>query len=238
MTLGVSEATADFSTLGLGVPQAEVQEQLGQEDFLSLMITQLKNQDPFKPMESGEFLGQLAQFGTVSGLGELKSAFDSLAGSLVSNQSLQAAGLVGRSALVESSSVAIASGQPVAAAVDMPTASGSVKVEIRDATGELVRTIDLGTRPPGLATFTWDGLADDGSAAPGGRYTFAAGFQSEGKIEAAETLVSAPVESVLFGSKGFSVRLAGIGDVPFASVREIREPTSAPVTASSATATN
>lgn len=238
MTLGVDATTADYGTLGLAVPQTAVEEQLGQEDFLSLMITQLKNQDPFKPMESGEFLGQLAQFGTVSGLGELKSAFDSLAGSLVSNQSLQAAGLVGRSALVESKGATIASGQPVAAAVDMPTASGRVNVEIRDATGELVRTIDLGTRPAGLATFTWDGLADDGAPVPGGRYTFAAGFQSEGKIEAANTLVSAPVESVLFGSKGFSVRLAGIGDVPFNSVREIREPTARPAPASPAAATD
>jgi flagellar basal-body rod modification protein FlgD len=221
MTLQVNAPATDYGSIGLGVPQAEVQEQLGQEDFLSLMISQLKNQDPFKPMESGEFLGQLAQFGTVSGLGELKSAFDSLAGSLVSNQSLQAAGLVGRSALV-----------------DMPTASGSVKVEIRDGTGELVRALDLGTRPAGLATFTWDGLTDEGTAAPGGRYTFAASFQSEGKMEAAKTLVAAPVESVLFGSKGFSVRLTGVGDVPFNSVREIREPTSAPVTAPAATATN
>jgi flagellar basal-body rod modification protein FlgD len=238
MTLQVNAPATDYGSIGLGVPQAEVQEQLGQEDFLSLMISQLKNQDPFKPMESGEFLGQLAQFGTVSGLGELKSAFDSLAGSLVSNQSLQAAGLVGRSALVESSAATIAQGQPVAAAVDMPTASGSVKVEIRDGTGELVRALDLGTRPAGLATFTWDGLTDEGTAAPGGRYTFAASFQSEGKMEAAKTLVAAPVESVLFGSKGFSVRLTGVGDVPFNSVREIREPTSAPVTAPAATATN
>ena len=65
---------------------------LGQEEFLRLMITQLKNQDPTKPLDSGEFLGQLAQFGTVSGLADLKSSFTELAGSLVSNQALQAAG--------------------------------------------------------------------------------------------------------------------------------------------------
>lgn len=236
MTLGVSGA--DFNGLGLGLPQAPPKEELGQEDFLSLMITQLKNQDPMKPMESGEFLGQLAQFGTVSGLSELKTSFDSLAGSLVSNQALQAASLVGRSALVESAGVSIASGQSVLGAVDMPTSSGSVKVEVRDAAGQLVRTLDLGTRPPGLATFTWDGMTDTGTQAAGGRYTFLAGFQSEGKVEAAETLVSASVESVLFGADGFRVRLRGIGDVPFGAVREIREPVSAAAPAPAGTAAN
>lgn len=236
MTLAVNGA--DFSGLGLSVPQDVPKDDLGREDFLELMLTQLKNQDPTKPMESGEFLGQLAQFGTVSGLGELKSAFDSLAGSLVSSQALQAASLVGRAALVESSGVSIASGQPVVGAVDMPTSSGSVKVEIRDASGELVRTISLGTRPPGLATFTWDGLTSDGTPAGAGRYTFLAGFQSEGKIEAARTLVSASVESVMFGADEFSVRLRGIGDVPFGAVREIREPVSAAAPVVTGTAGN
>src|SRR5687768_6194672 len=93
--------------LGLGVPQAAAKGDLGQEDFLQLMLTQLKNQDPFKPMESGEFLGQIAQFGTVQGLAGLQTSFDSLSASLVSNQALQASALVGRSALVETSTMAV-----------------------------------------------------------------------------------------------------------------------------------
>ena len=88
-----------LSGLRLEVPQAAREGDLGQEDFLHLMLTQLKNQDPFKPMESGEFLGQLAQFGTVQGLAGLQTSFDSLSSSLVSNQALQASSLVGRSAL-------------------------------------------------------------------------------------------------------------------------------------------
>lgn len=215
--------------LGLSVPQALPSAELGQEDFLELMLTQLKNQDPFKPMESGEFLGQIAQFGTVSGLADLKSSFESLAGSLVSNQALQAAGLVGRAALVESSTVRIGAGQRVTAAVDMPTASGNVRVEVRDAVGQVVREIDLGSRPAGLATFDWDGMTAQGQPAPAGRYTLVAEFQSQGKVEAAETLVSASVESVLFGADGFSVRLRGIGDVPFGALREIRDAASGAV---------
>ena len=73
--------TTPIDSLGLGfsVPKTERKGDLGQEDFLHLMLTQLKNQDPFKPMESGEFLGQLAQFGTVQGLAGLQTSFDGLA---------------------------------------------------------------------------------------------------------------------------------------------------------------
>jgi flagellar basal-body rod modification protein FlgD len=208
--------------LGLRVPQATREGDLGQEDFLHLMLTQLKNQDPFKPMESGEFLGQIAQFGTVQGLAGLQTSFDSLASSLVSNQALQASTLVGRSALVATSSVATAAGQTVAGAIDLPSASSTVTLAIRDATGQTIRTLQLGPQSSGLATFTWDGLTDDGTAAPTGRYTFDATYWSGTDSVAADTLVRAPIDSVLLGADGFSVELRGIGEVPFTAVREIR----------------
>ena len=107
----------DFSNLGIGVPKAtDKKSDLGQGDFLTLMTTQLKNQDPFKPLDSGAFLGQLAQFGTVSGLAGLQTSFDSLKTSLISNQALQAASLVGRAALVDSSTMATGAGQSVGGA--------------------------------------------------------------------------------------------------------------------------
>lgn len=224
MVSPLSSATngVDFSGLGLGVPRAEAKEELGQEAFLQLMLTQLKNQDPFKPMESGDFLGQIAQFGTVSGLAGLQTSFDSLASSLVSNQALQAASLVGRSALAEGSRISLVEGQGAAGAIDLPSASGSVTVEVRDATGQTVRRIALGAQTAGLTPFAWDGQTDDGAPAAAGRYTFVAGYQTATGSAAARTLISAPVDSVRFGATGFSVDLRGIGEVPFSAVREIR----------------
>jgi flagellar basal-body rod modification protein FlgD len=212
----------DLEGLGLAPARAAAKEELGQEDFLNLMITQLKNQDPFKPLESGEFLGQLAQFGTVSGLAGLQTAFDSLAGSLVSNQALQAAALVGRSALVASSTAALEEGGSVTGAIDLPATTGGLAVEVRDAAGQVVRHLELGGQSAGLVRFSWDGQTDEGGSAPAGRYYFAAGFQSGNKTEAATTLISAPVDSVVFGADGFSVQLRGIGELPFSAVREIR----------------
>jgi flagellar basal-body rod modification protein FlgD len=213
---------SDFDGLGLSLPQSATKTELGQEEFLNLMLTQLKNQDPFKPMESGEFLGQLAQFGTVQGLAGLQTSFDSLATSLVSNQALQAASLVGRTALVASNKASLAEGGIVEGAVDVPAATSNVKIEIRDSAGQVVRNLELGTQKAGLVRFEWDGAAQDGEPAAPGTYTMKATYQRDKGSEAADTFVAAPIDSVLFGSDGFAVQLRGIGEVPFSTVREIR----------------
>lgn len=215
---------SDLDALGLSLPQGAKKTELGQEEFLNLMMTQLKNQDPFKPMESGEFLGQLAQFGTVQGLAGLQSSFDSLATSLVSNQALQAASLVGRSALVASSKGVLADGGVLEGAIDVPAATGNVKVEIRDSTGQVVRNLELGSQNAGLVRFEWNGATNDGEPAAPGTYTVAATYQKDKGSEAADTFVAAPIDSVRFDSKGFAVQLRGLGEVPFSTVREIRNP--------------
>ena len=213
---------SDLGKLGLGVPQTTGKKsELGQQDFLHLMLTQLKNQDPFKPLESGEFLGQLAQFGTVSGLAGLQTSFDSLKTSLVSNQALQAASLVGRSALVEASKMYIQDGQPVGGAVDLPASTSALTVTVRDSTGQVVRTIPLGAEPSGQSSFIWDGLTDAGAIAQAGEYTFSAEFRSGNTVETGTTLLVARIDSVKLDSSGFSVELRGVGEIPFSSVREI-----------------
>jgi flagellar basal-body rod modification protein FlgD len=219
----------DYSQLGLGAPSGtQKKDELGQEQFLSLMITQLKNQDPFKPMESGEFLGQLAQFGTVSGLGTLQTSFDGLASSLVSGQALQAAGLVGRSALVASNVAPLGAEGTVDAAVDLPASTGGLHVEVRDANGAVVRHIELGSQSSGLVRFAWDGQTDGGAAAAPGTYKLVASYAgADGKSVSADTFVTAQVDSVLFGADGFTVELRGIGEMPFSAVREIRQPVAA-----------
>lgn len=221
MVDSVGSTNTDLQKLGLGLPEPAQKQALGQEDFLKLMLTQLRNQDPFKPMDSDAFLGQLAQFGTVSGLSGLQTSFDSLSTSLVSNQALQAATLVGKSALVESPDATIAAGQALDGAVDLPAATGGVRIAVRDGTGQIVRELQLGAQPSGLAKFHWDGTLADGSPAPSGQYSFVAEYQGDTSMEAATTLVSAPVDSVLFTSDGFSVQVRGVGEVPFTSVRQI-----------------
>ena len=92
-----------YAQLGLTAPAAgenKANDELGQAEFLELMTAQLKYQDPLKPMENGDFLGQMAQFGTVSGINDLNATINTMSASFQSNQALQASTLVGRRVLV------------------------------------------------------------------------------------------------------------------------------------------
>ena len=117
---------------------------LGQEDFLALMITQLQSQDPLKPMENGEFIGQMAQFSTVSGIADMTKSVSALTDAYSSGQALQAASMVGRTILTEDSSALMAPGKPLAGAVELPYATQAAKVRIYSDSGQLVRELPLG----------------------------------------------------------------------------------------------
>lgn len=215
------DSSFDPAALGLAVPEEVEREELGREEFLQLMLTQLENQDPFKPMESGEFLGQLAQFGTVTGLGELQESFESLSGSLISDQALQAASLVGRSVTIEAGEGLLQADGPLTGAVEVPIGSSSVSVQIRDAAGQVIRQLELGSQPEGVTAFRWSGETDTGLAAPPGRYSVSAQYFNGQEMQSTSTLIDAAVESVTVGAGGLAINLEGLGAVPFDAVREI-----------------
>jgi flagellar basal-body rod modification protein FlgD len=192
------------------------------EDFMALMTTQLQNQDPLKPMESGDFLGQIASFGTVSGIADLQNSFSSFARAMQSDQALQGSSLVGRSVLVPSSIGSMSADEPLKGQINVAAPVTDLKVQIYNEGGDLVKTIDMGGAS-GYTNFNWDGLNDDGEAMPSGIYQFRATGTVEGKNTAFATATVARVDSVLVGggSQGLTVNLAGIGSVPFSEVQEI-----------------
>lgn len=206
-----------YSQLGLTRPAAETRRtELGQGDFLTLMTEQLKNQDPLKPLGSQEFLGQLAQFSTVSGIDKLQNTMVGLANVMGGDQLLGAASLVDKQALVESDVAQLDQVGGITGAVDM-TQSGMAKIEIKDATGKLIKRIDLTNLPAGTNTFTWDGTGEDGVRAPAGLYTINA-VSNEKPLT---TLVNARVDSVSVSAQGPVLNLNGIGAVPLTQIRQI-----------------
>ncbi|MFO8151716.1 flagellar hook assembly protein FlgD [Thioalkalivibrio sp.] len=204
-------------------PAEKGKDRLGQGDFLELMTTQLENQDPFQPMESGEFLGQLAQFGTVSGIEDLQKSFQDLTGSVYSGQALQAAGLVDREVMVpvEMSIVDPAQGQWGAA--ELPSSTSDLVVGVYDASGALVRRMALGPQEAGLTEFRWDGRDESGEVAPAGVYEFRAETRDAGRTEALEMFLASRVESVSLGNRDGSLTLTvqGLGEIDFSKVRRI-----------------
>ena len=204
-------------------PQQTRRDSLGQEDFLTLMITQFRNQDPFEPMDNGEFLGQLAQFSTVSGIESLNSSFGGLATSMQDNQALQAAGLVGHKVLAISDVAHLTDETSVSGAVELTNSASNVQIDITDASGQLVQRLELGQQPPGLLNFTWDGNAADGSRAPSDHYRVSARVIRGADVESVPTVIEATIESVTLGQLGggMSLNLAGGQSMPLAQVYQI-----------------
>src|ERR1700730_9865349 len=93
---------------------------LGGTNFLTLMLAQLKNQDPTSPVDSNQFLNQLASLSTVQGITQLNTSFSTLSSSMVSSQALQASSLLGHQALVSSKTAALAANGTVTGAISVP----------------------------------------------------------------------------------------------------------------------
>ena len=196
---------------------------LGQEDFLELLLTQLKHQDPLSPMENGEFMGQLAQFGAVSSMQAVERSVAELATSLQSAQALQATSLVGRSVLVADSSALLEPGGGIAGRIQVPAGAGPVAVRVLDATGQVVQTINLGSHAAGSLAFHWDGTGADGKAAAAGAYRLQASASIDGRAVGLEVATAARVQSVSLGrsGEGITVNLAGAGSRSLDQVLEI-----------------
>ncbi|HKQ14701.1 MAG TPA: flagellar hook assembly protein FlgD [Steroidobacteraceae bacterium] len=199
----------------------KTKDQLGQKEFLELMIAQLKNQDPFKAMDPSQFLGQLAQFGTVSGIQEMQNAFGTLSSAMRSSQVLDGATMVGREVLVPSDAVTLGAEGAVHGALDVPTGTTALQINIRDASGTLVRRMPLSTST-GMNDFSWDGVADNGTRAPAGQYTIEAVANVAGKPTSLEMLLASRVNSVTIDSaSGLTLNTNNLGSRALSDVRRV-----------------
>ena len=196
--------------------------QMGQDEFLKLMITQMKNQDPTKPMDSNEFVSQMAQFSQATGIKSLNTSFSSLAASLQSNQALQASSMVGRDVLVESERLQLGS-NGAHFALDLANPAAQVDVEITDGAGQVVRKLSFGQTDAGVHDVAWDGLASDGTAAPLGNYKVKVSTTVDGQQEAAAALSRVTVQSVTLPRNGTTpqLNLADFGSVNMDAVRRV-----------------
>ena len=134
---------------------------LGQEDFLKLMTTQLQNQDPFAPMENGEFIAQMAQFSTVTGITSMDESLKNVAAKLGETRIATAANMLGHSVLVPGKIARADDDGSVNGVIDLPSASTNVNVVFKSQNGEILDTINLGNQSSGLVGFAWQGAPKD-----------------------------------------------------------------------------
>jgi flagellar basal-body rod modification protein FlgD len=201
-------------------PPKERRTVLNQEDFMTLLSTQLRFQDPSKPMEANEMVAQMAQLSMMTGITELKDQLAGLSQSLTSSRASQAAQLVGREVLLDGEAMLLPLGGPLTGAVNLPASAADLKLSIYDPAGRLVRQVTLGPQPAGLVRFAWDGSLADGTNAAPGQYRV---FADPGTGESVPTLAAGRVDSVLLGSDGQGVQLVvdGYGLTDLGAVKQV-----------------
>jgi len=181
--------------------------ELGQDEFLELMVAQIQNQDPFEPMQNGEFIAQMAQFATVDGISEMRGSMSALNDTMTASQALSASALVGRGVLAPGRELAFDGSSPVGLSVLADQNASAITLDVFDAAGALVTRRELAPSPDGVTRYAWDGRADGGALLPAGTYRMQAQAAVAGEVVAAETAVARRIDSVTIGAKAGDLRL-------------------------------
>jgi flagellar basal-body rod modification protein FlgD len=191
-----------------------------QDRFLSLLVAQMKNQDPLNPLDNAQVTSQLAQLSTVQGIENMNTSLQALASSLGVNQMSQAANLIGRAVLVPGNTVSPVQMEDVIG-FELSRPADKVTVDIHDAAGGVVRSLDLGPQEDGVNVLAWDGLTSSGAAAPAGQYSFTINAVQGGQSVSSTALNLGAVNSVSQNDQGVQLNLAGNKSVGYAEIRQI-----------------
>jgi flagellar basal-body rod modification protein FlgD len=230
-----SSPTANITSLQTAMnakaKTAEDSVQADTDKFMTMLVTQLQNQDPLNPMDNAQMTSQLAQLQTVTGVNKLNTTLESLKASYQSSESLAATNLIGHGVLVEGKDVVLSKSQAIMG-VELESAADKVQVVIVDkTTGKDVATLELGEQEPGIVPVAWDGVVDPGTLGadgkpvvlPDGQYTFRVVATRGGEeLKDAKSLSFDSVASVTTNGKdGVKLNLPGSGVVSLADIKQV-----------------
>jgi flagellar basal-body rod modification protein FlgD len=224
----IAQATSAGSLAASTAEAAKRAEDM-KNQFMTLLITQIRNQDPLNPMENAEFTSQLAQMETVNGITQLNKTLQALSGQMDMTQSMQAATLIGKEVLVTGNKISTGSSPDdpntkVATpfGIDLISPAEKVKVAILDGSGKAVRNVELGPVNAGVVSLEWDGLNDSGEPVPDGAYTLdVSGVGADGSAVGVEALTYGQVSSIAYSSSGVQLDLGLMGARSLFDVRKI-----------------
>lgn len=200
------------------------QSQLGQQEFLQLLVAQLQNQDPVNPMDGAQFASQLAQFNSVEqligvneGLGNLAISQDLMGASLTNSM---AASLTGKEVRVLSNQISLSSEGNADINYKLNDSATDVEIVIRTASGAEVRRESLSGVPSGDNAWTWDGLDTNGQRMGEGEYTVEVIAKNGENNIGALTFLEGIASKVRYTSQGVYLAVNGI-DIPIGDVEEV-----------------
>lgn len=200
-----------------------------QDRFLKLLVTQMQNQDPLNPMDNAQVTSQMAQLSSVEGIDKLNTTLSTMMANSKSSESLQAANLIGRSALVAGNTIHLESSTDKdgktttfsAFGVEIPANTDDLNVTIKDASGNVVKEYALGKQSAGILPLSWDGTDSKGNTLAKGDYKFSASATSGGKAATVNTLSLENINSVTTSTSGVKLNLSNATSVTTEELKQI-----------------
>ncbi len=188
--------------------------------FLTLLMTQLRNQDPLNPTDANQMTAQLSQISTVSGIEKLNASMDKLLASYSSTQNMQAAAMIGKTVLTAGNALELGA-EGAIGGISLDAAAERVTVTIKDASGKVVQTQELGKQAAGVMNFVWDGKSDAEAALPAGNYTFAVEASNGSDPVKTTALAAGMVSALTLTTDGVSLQLANNKSVAYSDILQI-----------------
>lgn len=204
---------------------ASGKKELGQDDFLMLLTTQMQNQDPSKPMDPSSFITDLTQMSQLESTNKMQATMEEVSLGFKNLQVLQGSSLIGKSVEAVASSFSLQKNESQDFGLDSPEFLENVKIDITDKLGNPVKTISIGNTPQGLKNIEWDGLNNVGDPADSGDYTLSAyGENSDGETVSINTIIPTKISSINVKDGGnISLTLANGETTELNSVRRISD---------------
>lgn len=222
--IGLKTSTSTASTSSASSSSSTGSDSLSQADFMKLLTTQLSYQDPTKPVDNVEMVSQMAQISSLSGIASLNTTLNSMSSSMTSSQALMASSLVGQTALVNSSSSYVTSGNTLSGVVPTGTEGATdISLSIVNSAGEVIRQYSSTGSVTGDVPFTWDGKDSNGTAAASGNYKVKVNGLVNGVSQDLTAQLYGQVESVTLGNTTTptTVALQGLGSYQLGQLLEI-----------------
>jgi flagellar basal-body rod modification protein FlgD len=188
-----------------------------QNSFLTMLTTQLQNQDPLNPMDNAQMTSQLAQISTLEGIQGLNTTLTSLLSSYNTSQALQASSAIGSQVLVEGNKLVLSKGT-TQGGISLDSAADKVTLTIKDSAGKVVQTEELGKQSAGMVAFSWDGKNASGTQLADGNYTFSVEASKAGTAVTTTPIQVGTVSAVVKSGSSFVLELTSGETVAFNNV--------------------
>ncbi len=191
-----------------------------QDRFMTLLVTQMKNQDPLNPLDNAQVTSQLAQLSTVTGIDKMNNTLETFMSSLQSSQSLQMSNLIGHDVLVKGNDISF-DGTGGYFGVELPTSTDDLTITINDAAGNPIRQLTLGNQSEGIIPLSWDGYGDDGTQVEAGNYSFSVSANVNDEPVAVNALSLTQINSISTNGTGIKLNLNNAESVTSADLKQI-----------------